>query len=314
MGTANINIKRMPFGNAPQPSIRLMLTEALKLQHRELLYERLKMIDVPIAEFSFANLYLFRKSHDYQVVFDSDIFIRGVTYDGCSYLMPTSRPDERNIEYLKELMEGYDFLFPVPEAWLTVFDLDEFAFAFKEGDTDYVYTVQKISTYKGRRLHKKRNLLKQFVTAYHHEEKPLTQDLVADSLFILNEWQAETGLAEDQTDYGPCLEALNLYDALILCGGIYYAEGEPAGFIIGEELNDETFVLHFAKARRRFKGVYQYMLNSFSKILSRSYRYINFEQDMDEETLRVAKSSYVPDTMLKKMRVSLRNRKSSGLR
>lgn len=254
------------------------MTEALELRHKELLHERLKMIDIPIAEFSFANLYLFRKSHDYQVVFNRDIFVRGVTYDGYSYLMPTSRSDEWNIGYLKELMEEYDFLFPVPEAWLPVFDCEEFAFTFKEGDMDYIYTVEKMSTYKGRRLHKKRNLLKQFVTTYHHEEKPLTQDLLGDSLFILKEWQAETGLAEDKTDYGPCLEALNLYDSLILCGGIYYAEGEPAGFIIGEELNDETFVLHFAKARTNFKGVYQYMFNSFSKVLAPRYRYINFER------------------------------------
>jgi uncharacterized protein len=313
MGTANIHIEGMPFSIATKPSMRLMLTEPLKLQHRELLHERLKMIDVPIAEFSFANLYLFRKTHDYRVVFDSDIFIRGITYDGCSYLMPTSPPDERDIDYLEQLMEGYDFLFPIPEAWLSFFDLNDFAFTFKEGDTDYVYTVRKMSTYKGRRLHKKRNLLKQFVTAYRHEEKPLTRDLLADSVFILNEWQAETGLAEDQTDYGPCLEALNLYDDLILCGGLYYAEGEPAGFIIGEELNDETFLLHFAKARTNFKGVYQYMLNSFSKVLPLRYRYINFEQDLDEEALRVAKSSYVPDIMLKKMRVSLKKKAASPL-
>ena len=283
-----------------------MVTETLELRHKELLYERLKTIDIPIAEYSFANLYLFRKAHDYQVVFDQDIFVRGTTYDGYSYLMPTSWIDEGDIGYLRGLVEKVDFLFPIAEAWLPVFGNGEFEFTFKEGDMDYVYTVEKMSTFKGRRLHKKRNLLKQFVTTYHHEAKPLTQDLLGDSLFILKEWQTETGLAEDKTDYIPCLEALHLYDTLVLCGGIYYAEGEPAGFIIGEELNEETFVLHFAKARKNFKGVYQYMFNSFSKILPQKYRYLNLEQDLDEETLRVAKSSYLPDMMLKKIRVALK--------
>jgi uncharacterized protein len=283
-----------------------MVTETLELRHKELLYERLKTIDIPIAEYSFANLYLFRKAHNYHVVFDQDIFIRGTTYDGYSYLMPTCWIDGGDIGYLRGLVEKVDFLFPIAEAWLPVFGNGEFEFTFKEGDMDYVYTVEKMSTFKGRRLHKKRNLLKQFVTTYHHEAKPLTQDLLGDSLFILKEWQTETGLAEDQTDYIPCLEALHLYDTLVLCGGIYYAEGEPAGFIIGEELNEETFVLHFAKARTNFKGVYQYMFNSFSKILPPKYRYLNFEQDLDEETLRVAKSSYLPDMMLKKMRVALK--------
>jgi uncharacterized protein len=283
-----------------------MVAETLELQHKELLYERLRTIDIPIAEYSFANLYLFRKAHNYQVVFDQDIFVKGTTYDGYSYMMPTCWIDGADIGYLRGLAEKVDFLFPIAESWLPVFGNGEFEFTFKEGDMDYIYTVEKMSTFKGRRLHKKRNLLKQFVTTYHHEAKPLTHDLVGDSLFILKEWQNETGLAEDQTDYIPCLEALHLYDTLVLCGGIYYAEGEPAGFIIGEELNEETFVLHFAKARKKFKGVYQYMFNSFSKIIPQKYRYLNFEQDLDEETLRVAKSSYLPDMMLKKMRVALK--------
>ncbi len=98
------------------------------------------------------------------------------------------------------------------------------------------------------------------------------------------------------------------YEALALCGGIYYADDEPAGFVIGEELNDETFVLHFAKARTRFKGVYQYLYNNFAKVLPPKYRYLNLEQDLNKENLRVFKSSYVPDVMVKKARVSVRAR------
>jgi len=111
--------------------------------------------------------------------------------------------------------------------------------------------------------------------------------------------------AED-TDFGPCHEALDKYEELVLCGGIYYAAGEPAGFVLGEELNSETFVLHFAKARTTFKGIYQYMFNNFAKVLPPKYRFLNLEQDLDRENLRVFKSSYVPDAMLRKARVSLR--------
>jgi hypothetical protein len=92
----------------------------------------------------------------------------------------------------------------------------------------------------------------------------------------------------------------------VLCGGIYYADGEPAGFVLGEEVNEETFVLHFAKGRTKFKGVYQYMFNTFAKILPPKYKYLNLEQDLDKENLRVFKSSYVPDAMIKKARVKLR--------
>ncbi len=111
----------------------------------------------------------------------------------------------------------------------------------------------------------------------------------------------------EETDYRPCLEALDRYEELVLCGGIYYATDEPAGFVLGEELNPETFVLlHFAKAQTMFKGIYQYLFNNFAKILPPPYKYLNLEQYLDKENLRIFKSSYVPDLLLKKTRVKLK--------
>ncbi len=92
----------------------------------------------------------------------------------------------------------------------------------------------------------------------------------------------------------------------ILCGGAYYAEGEPAGFLLGEELNRETFGIHFAKALKRFKGIYQYMFNNFASVLPASCTYINMEQDLGIQALRHSKTSYMPEFKLEKFRVKLR--------
>ncbi len=283
-----------------------MRTEKLSLQHKDLLVPRLKALNTAISEFTFANLYLFRANHDYEIILDGDIFITGRSYDGHSYLMPTRDARHLDTVRLKDLLRGVDFLFPVPEDWLDAFSADEFDVIFAKGDADYVYTVEKMNTYKGRHLHKKRNLLKQFLEAYAHDARPLTDSGLGDASFILKDWLASTQMKAGDTDYAACLEALDRYDELVLCGGIYYAEGEPAGFVLGEELNAETFVLHFAKARTKFKGVYQYMFNNFAKILPPKYKYLNLEQDLDKENLRVFKSSYVPDTLVKKARVSLK--------
>lgn len=288
------------------PSLQRMKKEHLDLIHKALLAERLRTIKTSVAEYSFPNLYLFRAAHKYEVIFDEEIFIQGISYDGNTYLMPTFDARSADVEYLKTMTKCCDFLFPIPEEWLSIFPPGEFDFSTREGEMDYIYTVEKMSTYRGRRLHKKRNLLKQFTTLYEHRAVPLTRDLIPDARVVLSDWQAESGLGEDETDYSPCSEALALYDELVLCGGIYYADGEPAGFIIGEELDEETFALHFAKGRIKFTGVYQYMFNTFARILPAKYRFMNFEQDLDKETLRHAKSSYVPDIMLKKYRVSLK--------
>ncbi len=283
-----------------------MQIEKLGLRHKELLSSRLKQAKAGLSEYTFANLYLFRENHDYHVIVDRDVFVRGRSYDGHTYLMPTA--DVRTLDplYLKDLLGSVDFLFPIPEAWAPFFGQGDFEITYREGDWDYVYTVEKMSTYGGRRLHKKRNLLKQFIETHRHDALPLTNERLDQARSVLNDWMKTSEMAPDDTDYGPCLEALDRYEELVLCGGMYYADGEPAGFVLGEEVNEETFVLHFAKARTKFKGIYQYMFNNFAKILPPKYRYLNLEQDLDRENLRVFKSSYVPDVMLKKARVGLR--------
>jgi hypothetical protein len=283
-----------------------MISEKLAFQHKDILVPRLKAVRSPLSEYTFPNLYLFRANHDYEVMIDKEVFIRGRSYDDRTYIMPTSDVRRIDTAYLKDLMRDVEFLFPIPEEWLTAFDPAEFDVTFAEGDADYVYTVEKMSTYRGRHLHKKRNLLKQFLELYTHNAQPLTNDRLDEARFILDDWLKTSEMNVDETDYRPCREALDRYDELVLCGGIYYANDEPAGFVLGEELNPETFVLHFAKARTKFKGVYQYLFNNFARILPPSYKYLNLEQDLDRENLRVFKSSYVPDLLLKKARVRLK--------
>lgn len=283
-----------------------MRIEPLGLHHKDVLAPLLRAITVPLSEYCFANIYLFRESHGYEVLSDGGIFIKGRTYDGFTYLMPTVHAAQLDAARLRELLRDVDFLFPVPEEWLGAFDPGRYEVSFHEGDADYLYTVEKMSTLAGRKLHKKRNLLKQFLEAYRHEALPLTTGRLDDARLVLDGWQKESMLDQRGTDYGPCREALDRYEELVLCGGITYADGEPAGFVLGEEVNDETYVLHFAKALTRFKGVYQFMFNNFAKILPPKYKFLNLEQDLDKENLRVFKSSYVPDALVKKARIRLR--------
>lgn len=283
-----------------------MRAEPLAIGHRDLLQGRLKALGVPLSEYTFANLYLFREAHAYEVLSDGDLFVRGTTYDGSRFLLPLTRPDRLDPARLRDLMAGGDMLFPIPDEWLSFFPAGHFSASWRDGDADYLYTVGKMSTYAGRRLHKKRNLLKQFLESHRAEARPLTNDRIDDARFVLEAWQRDTGLAASETDYAPCREALDRYEELALCGGMYYADGEPAGFVLGEETNEETYVLHFAKARTKFKGVYQYLFNNFAQVLPPKYKYLNLEQDLDKENLRVFKTSYVPDAMLRKARISLR--------
>lgn len=160
-----------------------------------------------------------------------------------------------------------------------------------------------MSTYAGRKLHKKRNLLKQFTQTYTARAYMIDDERMKDAVYVLDKWQENSETPKEETDYFACSEALRLYHELDICGGIYYANGEPAAFILGEELTDDTYVMHFAKGLINFKGIYQYVYNDFASILPKKYEYINFEQDLGSMALRIAKTSYIPDVSVKKYRV-----------
>ncbi|MCX7991535.1 MAG: phosphatidylglycerol lysyltransferase domain-containing protein [Proteobacteria bacterium] len=280
-----------------------MNIEPLNLSHKELLYDKLRNIDTMISEYSFANLYLFRKVHQYKVITDKEIFIEGVTYDGYKYLMPTKPIDKIDSDYLKEISKDYSFIFPVDEKWVE--NLINLKKDFREGDSDYIYLKEKIKTYPGKSLHNKKNLLNFFLREYKAESKALIAERMDDAKYILEEWQKESGQPKEETDYYSLTEAFDLYDELVICGIIYYVNNEPAGFVIGEERGLNMFLLHFAKGLTKYKGIYQYIFHSFAEVLPDRYTYLNFEQDLDKENLRISKQSYHPEFMVKKLRVSI---------
>jgi hypothetical protein len=279
------------------------MEEPLKLSHKALLADTLRKSGSPLSEYSFANLYLFREKHAYSVLIDEAPFIHGKTYSGREYVMPTCDVRTINKAVLNRMIDRYGCLFPIPDKWLIVFPGPEYAISHDDAESDYLHLITKLATYSGRKLHSKRNLLLQFMKRYSCKALPLTNNRLADARTVLDAWDKTSDLPPEATDYGACGEAISLYEELGLCGGIYYVDGQPAGFIMGEELDATTFVIHFAKADRRFKGIYQYMYQQFAGIMPSEYAVFNFEQDLGLESLRQAKASYHPDKMAVKYRV-----------
>jgi hypothetical protein len=67
----------------------------------------------------------------------------------------------------------------------------------------------------------------------------------------------------------------------------------------------DSFVIHFEKAVSDYKGLYQFMNQSFAAILPGKYKFINREQDLGNEGMRQAKMTYRPIGFVKKYRAML---------
>jgi hypothetical protein len=296
------------------------------IEMRETLHPLFSSLTGGISEFTFANIYLFRKTHSYRIgkipcgpqrdtgrrsgsgsdrergesrrADESALYVITGAEKGERFLMlPFGIPPP---DVLSQLMEGCSFIKCVSESQVPELRTLGFEVSEDRDNFDYIYLKSDLAELKGRRFHRKKNLVNAFVNQHNYEGRPLDESRLGDALEVIEEWRKERS---DGADYEAAREAVEKSEELVLCGGIYYVDGRPAAYSLGEEIaGGNTYAIHFEKAVGSYKGLYQFINMSFAAILPEKYRYINREQDLGIEGLRKAKMSYNPHGFIKKHR------------
>lgn len=196
-------------------------------------------------------------------------------------------------------------LFPIQKELLPLFDSKDFNSVSKSSDSDYLYSVEKLAYLKGRLLSKKRNLIKQFEENFVISSRQLNPDDIDLVTHLLEKWKLASDDPSQEKDSQNCKEAVLLVQTLNLDGKIYFIENEVVGVVIGEWITTFIYDIHFEKALKSYKGLYQYLLKDSAQSLGQVDKWINLEQDLGFPALRQFKHSYQPDALIQKMRIYL---------
>jgi hypothetical protein len=163
---------------------------------------------------------------------------------------------------------------------------------------NYIYSAQDLAELPGRKFHQKRNLIAQADGLYRHTVEAVTPENVHLCKQVLADMDREeateiTGtLANERMALGNTLE---IYAALKMQGLLMRIDGNPVAFTLFEAIRPDMAVVHFEKARRSFKGIYQVLNQEAAKVLhAQGFALINREEDLGNEGLRRAKLSYNP--------------------
>ena len=168
---------------------------------------------------------------------------------------------------------------------------------------DYVYSTADLIKLSGRKYHRKKNHLNQFIKSFRYEYRKLDMELVECFMDMQEEWCRMKECVEIpdllSEDYA-VRRALTHFEELDYEGGAIMIEGKIEAFSLGERLNRDTAVIHIEKANPDIPGLYaainqMFLSNAWAKI-----EYINREQDLGIEGLRAAKESYLPHHMINK--------------
>ncbi len=194
---------------------------------------------------------------------------------------------------------------------------------------NYVYRARALADLRGAKYSKKRNLLAQASSLYSWTVEPLTAARALDCLELVEpeDEPAGNGWTHPSADAGTPAPAVAMpaqtlaaptgtvltreqmlreevkaleftlrhFGELGQEGVLVSVDGKPEAFSIWEPLTRDTAVIHFERALRSRKGLYQ-VINKVTAeaIVARGFELVNREEDIDDPGLRQAKSSYHP--------------------
>ena len=167
---------------------------------------------------------------------------------------------------------------------------------------DYVYETEKLRTFSGKKLQKKRNNLNNFYKLYGscYIYETIDKTNIEDCYDYLDDWRENL---EDEFLLYEIQGIQDIFDnwsRLPVNGGLIRINGCVRAFIIGSELSRRMGQINVEKADENIRGLYQAILREFLLRNFNDKELLNREDDMGKPNLRQAKMAYNPLFMVKK--------------
>jgi len=259
-----------------------------------------------ISEYTISNYILYHQHYQFslqQASSHTPLIIYGQENGKTFAMLPEIIPDTT---ILDKLFKTIDYIKAIPERLITThqnfFLQHGYRIIADRDHFDYLYSREDLAFLKGRKYHKKRNLVHQFEKKYHYQINQLSNVNIAAAWYILHQWQERHN---NDTDFQTAQCALLNKNALNLSGILIFVNNKPAAYSLGEIMpTTDTYLVHSEKALVEYQGIYQFLNMMSARMLAPSCIYINREQDLGIAGLRQAKMSYRPLSFIKKYRLT----------
>ena len=289
----------------------------LTLEDKPIIDRYFKQVQPRNSECTFTNLFIWRDCYEVQwAIVDGLLVIKPGQQDETWILQPYgdyTACDLRSVfaqldEYFSA--QGLPFIMrAVTEPFAQLLEEEYpglFYFEDERDLADYLYLGDDLRELKGRKYHSKRNHLSNFRKNYtDYVYEPMTKDMIDEVWAYLEDWcrqkscsgSLDSGLHCEQK---AIKEALAYFEQLDYTGAVIRLEGKIAAFTLGEQLNDDTVVVHVEKANGDITGLYSAINQEYLQHEWQEMMYVNREEDTGAEGLRKAKLSYHPVELVKK--------------
>lgn len=253
-------------------------------------------MDYHASELNFANLIIWGRDQARISIDENYLIIQTVINKETVYLPPVVK----DIKYINEAIEK--IIADNPKA--TIFGIDEIYLPYIYNQElkpisnydEYLYSTKDLIDLAGLKYKKKRNNVHQFKRLYNTQVSHYTPSDFDACVQLYNEWNVDNEIMEE---FDALKFALQNYEVLKLDSLLLRVENKLIAFSFGIKMNNVAIIL-FEKGNTKYKGVFQAINQMMVEINYSSLPFINRQEDLGIDALRISKKSYSPIQMIKK--------------
>ncbi len=273
----------------------------ITIEDRDRMMEYMAGLNLGTTESTFTDLFLWSEHYNTRFcIKDGFLFIKS----GDKYLTPYGDGDLKVA--LAMLPADADFICVHEDNLQRMMDAapDRFEVSEMRDSFDYIYNAVDLIELKGKKLHKKRTNVNNFIKNYEYEFVEISSDNLDEIKKFQHFWLSKNINDENRESLmgedAAISRAFSNFEALGLKCGAIKIDGKVRAYSYGVPINDDFFLICVEKADTDFTGIYQVINRDFAAHFCKDYKFINREEDLGDEGLRRAKSSYNPAYLAKK--------------
>jgi uncharacterized protein len=270
----------------------------------------LEMLGADICDYTIGGMFMWREFYLMEYAIEDGILYTRVHNDAHTKILYNLPIGENIVEGIKRIME-FEKDNPAQLRFVTIEErfiplFEEAGLHFNKHNnkiySDYVYLSEEFRSLSGKRNHKRKNHVNQFIKSCENWEfKDLTRENLEEVKQFFNQYYfVDPNANEEEIEENErAKEVLEHYDEYGMVGGVLYADGEITGFSMGEIIGRTLFV-HIEKGSKLHPGNYQMLNYQFAERYGKEVERINREEDMGDAGLRKSKLSYHPHALVEK--------------
>ncbi len=283
-----------------------LIFEPITLERQQEYTVLLSQCSQPSSDYSFINLWGWQEEYGLTWAFTPDcVFIRQ-THPNSVLWAPVGNWATIDWNHYRDRLSAHKEIIRVPEDLKNIWQQTWPDIQVQEarGQWDYLYSIPELIELSGRKYHKKKNLVNQFLKKYTYEYVPLTVEEIEMALTLQTEWFLWKNTESDSTldkENRAIVKVMRDWEKLDrVMGAGLVVDDKMIAYTIAEQATNDQMIIHFEKGCPNYKGVYQAMNQLFLQHSCCEKAVVNREQDLDDPGLRKAKETYNPIGYMKK--------------